>query len=243
MNYTSQFYCPFCKNALEVTHRDRYQDLSEHVSDPNGKPSLKDGYECLNEKCLASGTHTWIEDGDYFSSRPENVEYSDWKRLREEKAGGKNFYAIGTWNYYYQVGKDVIKKKSFKIDIRWYKFNFFPREYGWEYPIEKRHMPNMLRWKLEIWKKNSNYGHVHVIPFWKMANHCIREFKSAHMHWKASGNLKSLKDAYRQTASLDLFNHVDDRFYKKVTAIYLWCFHYRKCKEVNLSFKINNTWK
>ena len=102
--------CPFCKGDLKITHQERYQDLIEHVSQPNAQPSLKDGYECLNVACLAFGTFNWIEDGDYFSTRPEGFTYREWLSLKKAVSGSENYHAIGSWNYYYQMGKDVINK-------------------------------------------------------------------------------------------------------------------------------------
>ncbi len=66
-------FCPCCKSKLEITHTGRYQDISEHVSSPNSVPSLKDGYQCIQEGCVAALVQaTWIEDGGlYMSNKPE----------------------------------------------------------------------------------------------------------------------------------------------------------------------------
>ncbi len=54
--------CPKCKHELEVTRQERLETLGEHVCDPNGTPSLKDLYQCVNIKCKcfrAFGWNTW----------------------------------------------------------------------------------------------------------------------------------------------------------------------------------------
>ena len=38
--------CPKCKRKLVITGHSRYQNLIEHVSNPNGLPSNKPEYRC-----------------------------------------------------------------------------------------------------------------------------------------------------------------------------------------------------
>jgi hypothetical protein len=233
----SNFYCPFCLDELRVTHQERYQDLSEHVSNPNGKPSLKDGYECLNKECLAFGTHAWIEDGEVFSSRPQSLDWKEWERLRKVTASSENFHSIGSWNYYYQRSKDAIKKKTVTIDLKWYKLNIYPKEHGWEYPIEKRHMPHPWKRKLEIWKKSSDYGYTHVIPFWRMTSFSLREFRSCYKVWKEQKTLDALESAYSAATGIDRWGNKDDRFYKRLTTLIIFVFMNRKRREIVLGKK------
>jgi uncharacterized protein YbaR (Trm112 family) len=232
-----QLFCPYCKGELKVTHQERYQDLPEHVSDPNGTPSLKDGYECLNEDCLAHGTHTWIADGDYYTTRPKDIEFREWENLRKEKAGGNNFHAIGSWNYYYQKGKDAIKAKTFKLDLYFYKFVFSPKEKGWDYPEEIRHMPNMWKWKVEIWKKSSDYGYINVIPFWKMTKFCIRQFNQTYRAWKENGYRQSLVTAYCNAHSLEEWrlSH-DNRFHSRLAGLIIRTFYPKRVKQIDQAF-------
>jgi hypothetical protein len=39
-------YCPYCEAELKIGGFSRFQDLGEHVSDPNGEPALKAEYHC-----------------------------------------------------------------------------------------------------------------------------------------------------------------------------------------------------
>lgn len=226
-------YCPFCDSKLEVTHQERYQDLSEHVSDPNGTPSLKDGYECLNTDCLAHGTFNWIQDGDYYSSRPEHIEIMEWRRLTMEAAGGsETFYAVGSWNYFYQKGKDAIKAKTFKIDLHFYKFVFSPKEKGWDYEIHERHMPNMWRWKVEIWKKTSDYGYANVMPFWRMSKYCVNKFNNAYAAWKENGHRRNWEEAYNEAMGISPWGVKDDRFFAKFSKVWIQTFYPKKVKDL-----------
>ena len=228
--YISSFYCPFCKGVLEVTHQDRYQDLGEHVSDPNGKPSIKDGYECMNSSCIAHKSFIWIEDGDFFSKKPENLDHREWADQKRKAAGSNNYHSIGSWNYYYQRGKDAIESKKFKLNLYWYIFSFYPREKGWDYPIEERHMPHLWKWKVEIWKKAGN-GYTHLIPFWRMVTFCVKSFKKAYSSWEENNDKRSLKEANELVRGIS-FGVIDDRFYKKLTVLYIAIFHPQKRRKV-----------
>ena len=227
-----KLHCPFCKGDLVVTHQDRYQDLSEHVSDPNGTPSMKDGYDCLNEECLAFGTHTWIEDGDYYSRRPKDITYQEWDELRKSQSGTDEYFAIGSWQYHYHLGKTAIKKASFRINLHWYKFEFEPKEKGLDYPEEIQYMPNLWKWKMSIWKKASDYGYTNLIPFHRMVGFAIRQFKAAYRNWSETGSKYSLEEAYRYAMGYSWGNHPDERLYVKTAKWIIQNFHSKKSLEV-----------
>jgi hypothetical protein len=229
---SEKLYCPFCKGELKVTHQDRYQDLCEHVSDPNGTPSLKDGYDCLNEECIAFGTHTWIVDGDYFSKRPDGITYREWDALREQKAGSSNFHAIGSFQYHYERGKQAIKKREFKINLHWYKLVFRPKEKGWDYPEAERHMPSIWRWEMEIWKKTEDHSHITLIPIHRMVIYKISEFNRTYKHWKETGSRSSLQEAYKDCMGLDYFHKPDGRAYVKISRFIISLLHRKKSAEV-----------
>jgi len=229
--------CPFCKSDLKVTHREHYQDLSEHVSNPNVTPSLKDGYECLKQECLAFGTFSWIEDGEYYTKRPESLDYRDWETIKKIACPSENYYAIGSWNYYYQMGNDAVKEKSFKIDLYYYKFNFIPKEKGWDYPEEIRHMPDLKKWKVEIWKRIENGCYTNVIPFWKMTTYSIRSFNKEYDGWLEDGNKRSLKSAYCTAFGLEEWGmNPDDRFYSKLASFLIRKFQSKKVRVISKTF-------
>lgn len=65
--------CPYCFHELIIVGQARLQTLEEHVSNPNGKVSLKDKYSCSNNICE---THKygvyWNEYGEKYSQKYEN---------------------------------------------------------------------------------------------------------------------------------------------------------------------------
>jgi hypothetical protein len=233
--------CPCCDSILAVTHQERYQDLCEHVSDPNGTPSMKNGYQCPNTKCIANQCNvSWIEDGDYYKgSCPEGI---TWKQLNSAlNARYGTAYAVDSWNFHYELGKRAIEKRSLKINLYWYKFNIIPKEKGWKYEIEERHQPHLWKKKIEIWKKSSDYGYTNVIPFWRMTAFCLSQFKGTYRAWKENGNKSSLKTAYCTAHSLSEWRmDPDTRFYSRLAGLIIRTFYPGKVKELNNGIKIVN---
>mgnify|MGYP003451402751 CR=1 FL=1 len=58
--------CPKCKDDLHITGEDHLQTLSEHVCDPNGTPSLKAVYQCVNTNCKCFRAFAWNSDGEFY---------------------------------------------------------------------------------------------------------------------------------------------------------------------------------
>lgn len=224
--------CPVCDSQLVVTHQDRYQDLVEHVSQPNATPSMKDGYQCPNTECIAHvcGT-TWIEDGDYYSgNRPEGITREQLNSALNARYG--TAYAVDSWNFHYELGKRAVKKRTWKINLHWYKIDIIPQEKGWNYPIEVRHQPHLWKKKIEIWKKTSDYGYTNVIPFWRMTSFCVKKFKNSYSRWKENTNKRDWEEAYNEAMGISPWGKPDDRFYARVAKLWIQIFHARKVKEL-----------
>jgi len=231
--------CPCCLNVLEVTHQDRYQDLSEHVSNPNGLPSLKDGYQCPDTECIANKCDVvWIEDGDYFlGKRPDNITRSELINALEKRYGIAD--AVDSWNFHYNLGKEAIKKKTRKLNLYWYKFVFSPKEKGWNYEVEERHQPNLWKWRVEIWKRTCDYTYTNVIPFWRMTAFCLRQFKNAYQNWKETESKTSLKAAYCTAHSLEEWGmSPDKRFFSRLAGLIIQVFYPNRVKELNSAIKL-----
>lgn len=178
----SRILCPCCLSPLTVTHRDRYQDMSEHVSNPNGIPSLKDGYQCLNfDWCFASIYKcTWLEDGDFFcGTPPEGMNYGDVRDTLERhwKFPTKTL-AVNSWNFFYKLGQIETKKRIKTFNIGKYTFRFTPRDKGYNYPPNEQYMPRKFSYKMEILKETSDGCHTLIISDYSMIKHSLSDFKS-----------------------------------------------------------------
>lgn len=222
--------CTCCDSILVVTHQERYQDLAEHVSNPNGMPSLKDGYQCPNEKCIAHNCDvTWIADGDCYFSANSGFTFQELKQELEANHGTS--YAVDSWNYHYELGKQAIKRLTWSINLYWFKFVFEPREKGWNYGIEKRHMPNIWNWKMEIWKRDE-HGWTHLIPTLRMVRFCVKQFNFNYERWKETGMDRPLEEAYRCVPLSLPGKTKDNRLFVRLASKWIQMRHPMKTQEV-----------
>lgn len=229
----SKIKCPCCQKDLEITHRERYEDLGEHVCDPNGTPSLKDGYQCMNKYCIANNLNcSWIEDGDIYIDPPKEISWSVAHRTIEKISVSGMYWALNSWNHYYGLGKKKTEKRTIKINLIKWKINIIPKENGWDYPEEKRYNPSWWRYKFEIWKKAGEHSYVNIIPVHMMVIYCIKKFNRNYKLWKKNHNdhvLKELKDEiYCKTS----WGEKDDRFYAKISSFLINLLYYRRCRKI-----------
>lgn len=82
--------CPICKAQLIVTGQECFETLFEHVSDPNGTPSVKDKFECSNNFCSSKNVVFWNENGELY------VNYNCFKKSNDLKFIDKNNGPFGT---------------------------------------------------------------------------------------------------------------------------------------------------
>ena len=227
-----QIYCPVCKSPLVVTHTGRYEDLSEHVSNPNGNPSTKDGYQCTNvDWCeISSLNFTWILDGDCFSNPPEGVSYGEaMRRLKSSSVSGMA-YALNSWNHYYQKGENSTKKWKRSFEIGKYKISLIPRNWGYEYTEHKRYEPCWYRWKFEIWKKTGNDSYTVIIPIFTMIKFSVSKFLSDYK--SAIYNPKANKFSIKEC--LALIKNEDSRTYRKISSFIIRTFFPSKCNVIQI---------
>jgi hypothetical protein len=212
--------CPCCKSELVFTHEGRYEDLGEHVCNPNGTPSMKRAYQCLNEKCVAHQVNaSWIEDGEIFINPPENIGWSEAHRMVESASTTGTYYAIDSWNHHYELGKRAIKAGTRSFEIGKWKVNIIPKEKGWDYSEDQRHQPHSWKKKFEYWKKSEDgHGYVNVIPDIRMVRFCIRKFKNNYNEWKRTGADRPLKECVNEILCQTSWGSPDDRRYAKISS-------------------------
>jgi hypothetical protein len=219
--------CPCCSTELVVTHRGRYEDLTEHVSNPNGKPTLKDGYQCPNEWCVCHPHNincTWIEDGDLFVSPPLDFKWTVAHQVIKKMSVTGRYYAINSWNDDYEELKELEKIHTRRYNIC-----------GLTIKVSK------IYYRSKTGKPASNFlpkveyiiGGSYVIPFWRMTSFQIRRF--AHSYSKAlEGKERDLDECYRIANSLPVFGEgKDDRFFSRLSSFLLRTFFPLGCKKIN----------
>ena len=166
--------CPCCEKPITVTHQERYQSTEEHVSNPNGYASLKDGYQCLNEFCPANNLRaTWIEDGEIYMDPPDGIKNTVAHRIIEKTSVSGMYYALDSWSHSYNKMVKLQKEKTIKIVIGKFRYNLIPK-YKTDYdktPTEYKMY--RFRRKIEIWKSDNDKTWTHFTPFhisvkWKL---------------------------------------------------------------------------
>ena len=218
--------CPCCLAPLVVTHQGRYEDIGDHVSNPNGTPSMKDGYQCLNaDWCFASMYKcTWLDDGDFFcGTPPEGMNYGDVRDILDKhwKFPTKTM-AVNSWNFFYRLGQIETKKRIKTFSIGKYTLRFIPRERGYKYPENEQYMPRRFSYKMDILKATSDGCYTVMISDYRMIKHTLEDFKE---NYKSSFNTKISE--YSSNSSIDRCmehirgyaksGYVDSRRYRRIS--------------------------
>jgi len=232
MENKNNLLCPCCNSKLVYTHSDRYQDLSEHVSQPNREPSIKAAFQCPKDDCIAHQCEvSWIEDGDcYTGKRPKDISYSLLNNSLEARFG--NSFAVNSWNWHYQRGKDAIKARTREYRFGKYRVVVSPKEKGYKYPTETQYQPRKIGWKFEWWKKGTDEGcWSHLTPTHRMVRHYLRSFKSSYKSacYNPTQNRSSIKDALEYATGYR-WGSKDDRSFARISAFIIQTFHPIKVK-------------
>jgi hypothetical protein len=179
------------------THSDRYQDLTEHVSQPNREPSIKAAFQCPNKSCIANHCDvSWIEDGEYYTGkRPEGITYTQLNDALKEKHG--TGFAVNSWCYHYELGKFAINKRRKRIHIGKYRIDIEPKAYGYDYPIEKQYHPRKFGWVFQCWRETEDGCYTSITPIYRMIKYYLRQFNMHHRNvsHNPDANKGSIKDA------------------------------------------------
>jgi hypothetical protein len=232
MYNNSDILCPVCLSKLIVTYQARYEGIEDRIG--NYEPSLKDGYVCMNVDwcCAANINCSWTSDGDLFMSYGTDQGLLRKKFKESYKKYSKGF-AINSWNYYYNVGKEKIKEKTKKICIGKYRFNFIPNSYGYKYPDNKQYLPKRFSYKIEIWKKTDEMSYTQIIPDIRMIRYLLGNFNRAYR------NDFNLSEALCIAKGLDSYTLVsDNRRYVKLTSLIIKVLYFWKYQR--LMYKIKN---
>lgn len=194
--------CPCCEKELIVTHRDRYQDHSEHVASPNSTPSMKDGYQCLDQYCIANNLGaTWIEDGEIYMDTPDGIKITVAHRVIEKMSVSGMYWALDSWNHSYQGMIRDQKAKTFSVKFNKHKFTFVPNfTTDWDKnPTEYTIKP--FSWKIEWWKKDDHDTgcYSYVTPVFRTIRWRIGDFK------------RSVEKMHSEQSALDLMYYIQGK--------------------------------
>jgi hypothetical protein len=220
-NSLEEMKCPCCKEELVVTHRDRYESLDEHVS--GGRPSLKNGYQCLNDYCVANNMGaTWIEDGDIFVDPPHGVKASTAHRAIEGASATGMVYALGSWSHHYN-GMTLEKEKTRKTLEMWkWRVRIFRK-----YTIQEdgSYKKEKFSRAFEIWKRDSEGHYTLLVPFHRLFVHVIRDF-NRNLPPAMEGDSSAMKRC------IERVDTTDERSFSQAASLYLKIFKFREVKKL-----------
>jgi hypothetical protein len=211
--------CPICERPLEITTKGHYETLSEHVSSPNDTPSLKEGYTCTYEYCIANNLGaTWIESGELYMHPPDGVAWTVAHDIMKKCSNDGDYHAIGSWERYYSLGKSAVDRKTKSIKLGKFKVKIIPKTYGYNAGDEKQYMPRKWGWNFEYWKRSHDgMGYTHISPIYRMVKFCIKQFNYNYSSFMKTGNKNSLKKAMDYVNGYN-FGRKDDRLYVKISS-------------------------
>jgi hypothetical protein len=220
--------------------------MSDHVSNPNGTPSMKDGYQCLNfDWCFASMYKcTWLEDGDFFcGTPPEGMGYGDIRDIldRHWKFPTKTL-AVNSWNFFYRLGQIEIQKRTGSFTIGKYTIKFIPKEKGYKYPMNEQYMPRKFSYKTEIMRETSDGCYTHIISDYRMIKHTISDFNANY-----SSEFNTVGNSYRGTYLIDkcmeaigcstISGYTDRRRYKRISMFLIKILYPVKVRRIKILAK------
>lgn len=145
-----KMYCPCCESELVKTHQGKYETLSEHVSQPNAGPSMKQGYGCPNEYCVANNLNgTWIRGGEFYMDPPAGIKWTVAHNAVKASSKTGSYDALNSWQHFYNSGKKKQKSWKFTVKIPFtkHKFTFIPKDKGYKYPDHEQYQPAWWKWK------------------------------------------------------------------------------------------------
>jgi hypothetical protein len=225
--------CPCCEKPLEVTHRERHQDLSEHVSSPNRDPSMKNGYQCMNEYFIANNLRcTWIDDGEIYIDPPKCINWSVAHRTIEKSSVSGMYYALDSWMHYYESGKNEIKRRTKVINAFNYRVEIEPKAKGWKYPEDQRYHPSLFRYNFRFWKKTGEHSYSLIVPVLRMIRFTIKEFNNSYKRVIEHNDDRSLEKCFEYLFGKVTTNPLPEKRYMKISRLILSIFYQEKKKNI-----------
>ncbi len=215
--------CPICGNELVQGDEKQYENLSDHVSDPNndyGRP-LRPTYTCVEEDCpLDDNLLWWDEMGDLYIENYD-LYHNVQDRLKE-----------------LCIDKVIEAHNSFAKKLRMQdryneKTNELFKIGNYRWAIKRKHECNeagtitKYRFYIQTFKKDT-VGWCYYTGFWRMLTFCIGDFNRHVKEYRERPNewiAKKVKDEFKP---LEKWQMKDN--YRKVFKWYVSTF-YSKLKE------------
>lgn len=225
--------CPCCLSDLKVTHQDRYETLIEHVEER--KPSLKDGYQCPNEKCAAYEYNgVWIEDGDFWIKEPPagtSYEVAE-KQIECHSLTGRTF-AVNSWQDGYERYREDQKRRTVSLDLFWFIFQFVPLYKKLDGINEWKRTG---QWRRTIMRRVDQGRYVHFMTFWDIFFSELKEYRDNY-HDALCMKEEAVASIQRMANNLTVWGKPEKGLLKKISRYVICWILYRDRTKIVLSIK------
>jgi hypothetical protein len=221
--------CPCCLSDLVITHQDRYETLIEHVE--SREPSLKDGYQCLNERCAAYEYNgVWIKDGEFWIKEPPaGMNYLEAEKQIENHSLTGRIYAINSWQDGYERYREEQKKRTVILDFFWLIVHFTPRYTKID---EVNEWKSTGKWKRTIMRRIERGRYVHFMTFWDIYYFELDNYNSS-LKGALSGSREDMADILKMSNNEDRWGKKDSRFWWKIAKYFIcWVWNRKTTKMI-----------
>jgi len=219
--------CPICGSELVEGMGRRYETLEEHVSDPNGTPSLKPTYVCENTQykyplsdkktnCPFQHSIFWDIMGDFYVLKGFGdtiQEHEDF--LKNQLAHNQMFQARDSHSRKMQI--DVYKKK--KIEL----FRLFRWRWAIDFKFTGDEDGNVVRRRphIQMFSTDDNGNSwTYTTTFITSFLHNVNMFKNILKRYREYSSNKYVQDELKK--EFDPLPEWDTRFYRR---FYKWYIH------------------
>ncbi len=244
--------CPCCTRNLRFTHSDLYESSDEHIS--SSSVSIKNGYQCTNEYCIANNLQaTWTEDGEIYVDPPEEIKWTVAHDIIKKSSMSGNYYAVGSWSDKYAKMTNAKDKKTTVFNMWKYRLKIIPI---YRFDNKENDYRRTIFPKIEWWKRKIEYNeqlYVYVIPFYSRVNFLVREFNRKYRSLKRfieSGNDKKTLASFDMDVVIKckrLMNSLGENDKLKIsvtsvlTSLVIRVMYYNKCKVVKNFHNTHNS--
>ena len=217
--------CPVCLKELEYTHKDRYESISEHASNPNGTPSLKKGYQCPDKFCVSYCIDAvWTDDGELFIKAegfPERFNnLVGYKIIGKASTTGRED-AINSWSDRYNENYNWINSNQKEFRFKKIRVVFTPLS---EDLRDGKYYKKSWKYLIDVYIGGTKFN-----SFWSTIKFRLKTFKDNSEHDIISPF--NMNRCYNIMEGNDIWTEKKDHIFSSIfVSFWVKTFHWKKVR-------------